>query len=65
MTQEITKKLADITRITSDGHHFINMRFFLEALENSPEQTEAGLRVLDLVSHFHKLCIFAEQGRLK
>lgn len=65
MTQEITKKLADIARISGDGYHFISLRFFLEALESSPEQTEASIMALDMINKFHKLCLMAEQGRLK
>jgi len=59
---EISKKLADISEVMSDGFHFVKLRFFLESLEERKDSDILANDVLKMVEQFHRLCLLAKNN---
>lgn len=58
---EITKKLADISRIMADGFHFINMRMIVEDWQKQADLGDAkAQQAINMIEQFHRLCMAIE-----
>ena len=59
---EITRKIAEISRIMSDGFLFVQMRFMLEQFEQMPDDP-AAQELLEMVNRFYRLCKHIEEKK--
>lgn len=62
--KDSTQKLGDISRVMSDGYHFIRVRLICENWEERANQgDEEAIQAMEMISAFHRLCITVETLR--
>ena len=59
---EVSRKLADISRIMSDGYHFLKMRGIIEEWQESADQgNQTAVAGMELIDRMYNLCLIVER----